>query len=330
MRAGEVPESAGTEALPDLAQVKGQETPMRALEVAAAGGQPILLTGPAGAGKTLLARCLPGLLPPLTEAEAGAIAEGYRRAGLDPPSGCPFRAPPSTLRPSELVGRRRPGEVALAAGGVLLLDDLPAFGRRSLRALREVLDGRANARPGQGAGGDPGRFLLVATMRTCPCGASGDDLHPCDCPRWRVDHYTAPVRELFLDLVHRHIEAPPITTAELACWGSKSSREVAARVQAARCRQQARNRDGTLNARLHSVAVPRFCQPDRSARDLLDTAFGRLSLACRDREIILHVARAIADLAGSEAVRAPHMAEAIPYWTSSQRLWPPCGTVARQ
>ena len=317
--ASEGPEPDRTEALPDLAHVKGQEALKRALEVSAAGGHPILLTGPAGAGKTFLARCLPGILPPLTEAEAAEIAECYRRARLDPPLGRPFRAPPSTLQPSDLVGRRRAGEVALAAGGVLLLDALPAFGRRSLRALRELLEGRSPG-GGQGAGAGPARWLLAATMRPCPCGAAGDELHPCICPQWQINRYTAPVRELFLDLVHLHVEVPLISTAEFACGGGESSGEVTARVLAARRRQLERTSGGTLNAHVRTSPISKFCEPDRNGRNLLDTAFDRLGFTPRDREIILRVARTIADLAGSETVQLPHVAEAVHYRTQSQRL----------
>ena len=173
----------------DLAHVKAQEAPKRALEVSAAGGHTLLLAGPAGAGKTLLARCFPSLLPLLTEAEAAEIAERYRRAGFDPPPGRPFRAPPSTLRPSELVGRHGTGKAALAAGGVLFLDNLPAFGRRSLRALRELLEEPASPRPGKTAGEGAGRYLLVAAMRPCPCGGGSETPSgPAPAPggRWRA------------------------------------------------------------------------------------------------------------------------------------------------
>lgn len=308
----------------DLAHVKGQEAAKRVLEVAAAGGHPVLLTGPEGAGKTLLGQSLPGLLPPPTGEEAAEIARRYQDAGLDPPGGRPFRAPHWTTRPADLVGQgRKPGEVDLARGGVLFLDHLPRFGRRSLRALREPLEG--NRGPSLGGEGGPaaGGFLLAAAMRPCPCGRLG---HPpdfpgehCSCPSWKVARYSEAVRELFLDLVHLHVEVPAIGLSELRSRCGETTREVSQRVALAWHRQRDRPEQGTLNASLRPWALPKWCSPDDAGRRLLDLAYERLGLTVREVGVVLRVSRTIADLAGSEAVRAPHVAEAIQYRSLSRR-----------
>jgi magnesium chelatase family protein len=304
---------------PDLIEVKGHEAAKRALEIAAAGNHPILVMGSAGSGKTLLFRCLPSLLPPPTEDEAVAITEIYRRAKLDPPARRPFRAPHFSTRPLELVGRRKPGEVDLARGGVLFLDDLPAFGRRSLRALRQPLEenGRPSPSTGNGAPPPPG-FLLAAAMRCCPCGHRADPRRPCSCAPWELDRYWAPVEELFLDLVHLHVEVPAVGLAEFQSRYGETSRDVAGRVFYARGRQLERA-PGVLNAHLRPSALPECCQPDRNGQKLLDTAFERLGLSVRSVGIILRVARTVADLSGSEEVRATHVAEAVQYRCLSER-----------
>ena len=316
---------------PDLADVKGQEAAKRALEVAAAGEHSILLVGPRSSGKSMLGRCIPSILPPPTRVEAEEIAEVYRRAKLDPPAGRPFRAPHFSTRPTALIGRgRKPGEVGLARGGVLFLDDLPAFGKRSLRALRPLLE--VNGGPVSGttttadtdtAAATPAatrsRFMLVAAMRSCPCGHRHDWRRECSCAPWQLARYWAAVDELVLDLFDLHAQVPVVTMGELRSRYGEGSQRVAERVADARERQLRREGQETWNAHLPPWALPSWCEPDASGRRLLDTAYDRLGLTVRELGSTLQIARTIADLAGSEAVRAPQVAEAIQYRSLSRR-----------
>ena len=303
----------------DLANVRAQEAAKRALEVAAAGGHSILMIGPRSSGKTMLARCLPGILPPPTPEERDAIAETYRRERLEPPTGRPFRAPHFSTRPLALVGRRRPGEVELARGGVLFLDDLSAFGRRSLRVLRQAIEEGAGAQPIEGVAGDHLPFHLVSAMRSCPCGNLGNAYHECRCTRRALDRHWAPVEESILDLVHQVVEVPALCLCEYLGGPGEDSARVRERVQAARDRQLARPGQGTPNAYLPRRVLPEVCEPDPAGRQLLDTAFDRLGLTIRETGIILRVARSIADLAGVETPGAPHVAEAIQYRSLARR-----------
>jgi magnesium chelatase family protein len=321
-RREEFPPILGTQPTPaglDLAHVKGQEAAERAVEVAAAGDHSLLLIGPRAGGKTMLARCLPGLLPPPTREEAEEIAEVYRRARLDPPAGRPFRAPHFSTRPTGLVGGgRKPGEVDLARGGVLFLDDLPAFGKRSLRALRKALEGDNLHRPG-GDLDHRSRFMLVAAMRSCPCGHLHDWCRHCSCAPWELARYWSAVEELVLDLILLHAEVHTVCLSTLRSRSGEESRQVAERVAAARDRQLRREGQETWNAHLRPWALPKYCEPDPSGRKLLETAQERVGLTVREIGTILRIARTSADLAGSERVRVPDMAEAIQYRLDARR-----------
>jgi magnesium chelatase family protein len=303
----------------DLSLVHGQEAAKRALEVALAGGHHALFIGPPGAGKSMLGRCIPGLLPPLTPAEAEEVAAVYHLARLQAPLGRPVRIPRPGIGAARLVGSctgRRPGEVSLAHVGVLVLDELPAFGPRTLDALRAPMDdGEVGA---YGSPPLPARFALFATMNPCPCGHLDDARYPCRCTAQVVRLYRGRVPEPLLDRIHLHVEVPAVTLSELRAPAGESSATVAARIAAARAVQVARFGAGTstrFNGAMHADEIRRYCVFDRAGRALMDAACEKLRLSARTVDLALQVARTIADLNGGGAIQPVHLAEAVQYTT---------------
>jgi magnesium chelatase family protein len=303
----------------DLSFVRGQEAAKRALEVAVAGGHHALFIGPPGAGKSMLGRCIPGLLPPLTPAEAEEVAAVYHLARLQPPPARPVRIPRPGVGAARLVGSctgRRPGEVSLAHCGVLVLDELPAFGPRTLDTLRAPMDDGEVSFYGQPP--LPARFALFATMTPCPCGYLGDTRYPCRCPAQVIGLYRARVSEPLLDRIPLHVEVPAVTLSELRAPAGESSATVAARIAAARAVQVRRFGPGSatrFNGAMGGDEVRRHCALDRAGRALLDAACEKLQLSARAVDLALQIARTIADLNGGGAIRPVHLAEAIQYRT---------------
>lgn len=301
----------------DLADVKGQLPARRALEVAAAGGHSLLMSGPPGSGKSMLAQRLPGILPPMTETEALESAAIHSLAGgFDVAAWArrPYRYPHHTASSAALVGGGgvpRPGEISLAHHGVLFLDELPEFQRRALEALREPLEtGHIRVARAARRAEFPARFQLVAAMNPCPCGWLGDAR--CRCTPDQVARYRGKLSGPLLDRIDLMIEVPAVTASELSArGGGESSAAVRARVAAARERQTARQ--GKPNALLAPDEIDRHCLPDCAGAALLKQAMQRLDLSARAYHRILKVARTAADLAAEEIIRGPHVAEAIQY-----------------
>ncbi|MBA7474973.1 Competence protein ComM [subsurface metagenome] len=309
----------------DLAYIKGQEHVKRALEVAAAGGHNVIMCGPPGSGKTLLARALPLIMPPMTTEEALEVTKIYSVTGLLPSDTPlirhrPFRSPHYTISNAGLVGGGhwpKPGEISLSHRGVLFLDELPEFGHAVLEVLRQPLEDKLiTISRAQGSVTFLANFMLVGAMNPCPCGYYGDPFRQCTCPPSLISRYQKRISGPFIDRVDIFVEVPHIDYEKLTDdrLGEKSDK-VRARVKDARSLQQGRFQGTklTCNAEMTPTEVRAFCQAEESAQSLLKAAMKQLYLSARAFHRILKLARTIADLENADIIKAHHLAEAIQY-----------------
>ncbi|RLT05547.1 MAG: ATP-binding protein [Planctomycetota bacterium] len=317
----------------DFADVRGQEAAKRAICVAAAGGHNVAMLGPPGGGKTMLAKRIPTILPQLSAAESIETTRIYSALGMlsvgQPLLATrPFRAPHHTISEAGLVGGRStpmPGEISLAHNGVLFLDELPEFHRRTLEVLRQPLeDGYITISRAKSTSSFPADFMLVAALNPCPCGYRGDPRRECQCTVPQVERYMSKISGPLLDRIDIHLEVPAVPFRELsASRTGTSSSQMREAVLAAKQRQLERLKGLSIrsNARMSSRQIREFCQLGSAAIELMRAAVTDLGLSARAHDKVLRVARTIADLDGSDAIGCGHVAEAISYRVLDRSAW---------